>query len=144
MSQITRRELFPGVWLRAVHTDKFKSAYLSLTLLTPLAEQGRIQLPTVPEGCVHNGHMFYIKVKDLEERSLLIRYLDQQGVNAVFHYIPLHTAPAGLRYGRFHGEDVYTTRESERLLRLPMYYGLREDQIAYVAEVLYHFFDEKL
>ena len=113
-------------------------------LLTPLAEQGRIQLPTVPEGCVHNGHMFYIKVKDLEERSLLIRYLDQQGVNAVFHYIPLHTAPAGLQYGRFHGEDVYTTRESERLLRLPMYYGLREDQISYVAEVLYHFFDEKL
>ncbi len=113
-------------------------------LLTPLAEQGRIQLPTVPEGCVHNGHMFYIKVRDLEERSLLIRYLDQQGVNAVFHYIPLHTAPAGLRYGRFHGEDVYTTRESERLLRLPMYYGLREDHISYVAEMLYHFFDEKL
>ena len=93
---------------------------------------------------MHNGHMFYVKVKDFEERSLLIRYLDQQGVNAVFHYIPLHTAPACLQYGRFHGEDVYTTRESERLLRLPMYYGLREDQISYVAEVLYHFFDEKL
>ena len=77
-----------------------------MELLAPLEEKGLLQLPQVPEGCVHNGHMFYIKVKDIEERSLLIRYLDQQGVNAVFHYIPLHTAPAGKRFGRFHGEGA--------------------------------------
>lgn len=117
--------------------------YQYMELLAPLEEKGLLQLPQVPEGCVHNGHMFYIKVKDIEERSLLIRYLDQQGVNAVFHYIPLHTAPAGKRFGRFHGEDRYTTKESERLLRLPMYYGLREEQVSYVAEMLYHFYDEK-
>lgn len=115
-----------------------------MELLKPLEEKGLLLLPRVPEGCVHNGHMFYIRVKDLEQRSLLIRYLDQQGVNAVFHYVPLHTAPAGERFGRFHGEDRYTTKESERLLRLPMYYGLREDQVSYVAEMLYHFFDERL
>lgn len=117
--------------------------YQYMELLAPLEEKGLLQLPQVPEGCVHNGHMFYIKVKDIEERSLLIRYLDQQRVNAVFHYIPLHTAPAGKRFGRFHGEDRYTTKESERLLRLPMYYGLREEQVSYVAEMLYHFYDEK-
>lgn len=114
-----------------------------MELLAPLEEKGLLELPRVPEGCVHNGHMFYIKVKDIQQRSLLIRYLDQQGVNAVFHYIPLHTAPAGKRFGRFHGEDRYTTKESERLLRLPMYYGLRKEQVSYVAEMLYHFFDEK-
>lgn len=114
-----------------------------MELLAPLEEKGLLALPKVPEGCAHNGHMFYIKTRDIEQRSLLIRYLDQQGVNAVFHYIPLHTAPAGKRFGRFHGEDRYTTKESERLLRLPMYYGLREEQVSYVTEMLYHFYDEK-
>lgn len=115
-----------------------------MELLAPLEEKGLLALPQVPEGCVHNGHMFYIKVKDIDQRSLLIRYLDQQGVNAVFHYIPLHTAPAGKKFGRFHGEDRYTTAESERLLRLPMYYGLLEEQVSYVAEMLYHFYNEKI
>lgn len=115
-----------------------------MELLAPLEEKGLLALPQVPEGCVHNGHMFYIKVKNIEQRSLLIRYLDQQGVNAVFHYIPLHTAPAGKKFGRFHGEDRYTTAESERLLRLPMYYGLLEEQVSYVAEMLYHFYNEKI
>ena len=109
-------------------------------LLTPLARAGRIELPTVPEGCVHNAHMFYIKTKDLEERQELIRALADKAILAVFHYVPLHTSPAGQRFGRFHGEDIYTTRESERLLRLPMYYSLQEDEVSEVCSVIADFY----
>lgn len=94
--------------------------------LTSLKEAGHIELPFIPEGCVHNAHMFYIKAKTLEERTALIQYLKENDISSVFHYIPLHGAPAGQKYGRFHGEDKYTTKESERLLRLPLYYGLKE------------------
>jgi dTDP-4-amino-4,6-dideoxygalactose transaminase len=89
-----------------------------------LAAAGKVELPTVPEGCVHNAHMFYLKCRDLSERTALISFLKERGILAVFHYVPLHSAPAGLKYGRFAGEDVYTTRESDRLVRLPLYYGL--------------------
>lgn len=108
--------------------------------LQHLAEQGRIELPVVPEGCVHNAHMFYIKAKDLEERTRLISYMKENGVGCVFHYIPLHSAPAGRKFGRFHGEDKYTTKESERLMRLPMYYGLKSEEIDYVIECLEKFY----
>ncbi len=108
--------------------------------LKPLAEEGKIELPVVPEGCVHNGHMFYCKAKDIEERTALIDYLKARGVHSVFHYVPLHTAPAGLKFGRFHGEDRYTTRESERLLRLPMYYGLMLEQVDYICEKVKEFY----
>ena len=84
--------------------------------------------------------MFYIKAKDLKERTALIDFLKETDIQAVFHYIPLHSAPAGERYGRFHGEDQYTTRESERLLRLPMFYGLKEEQVHYIAEKVSEFY----
>lgn len=109
-------------------------------LLSPLAEEGRIELPVIPEGCVHNAHMFYIKTKDLEERQALIQALREQGILAVFHYIPLHSSPAGKKFGRFHGEDRYTTRESERLLRLPMYYSLTEENVNDVVSVIEEFY----
>ena len=96
--------------------------------LAPLQREGLIDWQTVPEGCVHNGHMFYIKAKDVNERTALIAFLRERGVQSVFHYVPLHSATAGRRFGRFHGEDKYTTAESERLLRLPMYYGLTDDE----------------
>lgn len=108
--------------------------------LLPLAEAGKIELPYVPEECVHNGHMFYIKTKDLEERTALIEYLKENDIMAVFHYVPLHTAPAGLKYGRFYGEDKYTTKESERLLRLPMFYELTEEQVAYITGKVKEFY----
>ena len=95
--------------------------------LKELADEGKIELPYIPDGCVHNAHMFYIKAKDLEERTSLIKYLKENEINTVFHYIPLHSAPAGMKFGRFSGEDVYTTKESERLLRLPMYYHLTKE-----------------
>ena len=108
--------------------------------LTPLMEQGRMELPVVPEGCVHNAHMFYIKAADVVERTALIDYLKEHQVHSVFHYIPLHNSPAGLRFGRFHGEDKYTTRESERLTRLPMYYGLTMEQVDYICEQVKKFY----
>ena len=111
--------------------------------LTPLKEAGKLELPVVPEGCVHNAHMFYVKVKDITERTAVISFLAENGVHSVFHYIPLHTAPAGQKFGRFHGEDRYTTAESERLARLPMYYGLSLEQVDYICDVIYRFFAEK-
>lgn len=108
--------------------------------LKELADSGRIELPVIPEGCVHNAHMFYIKAKDLEERTKLIAYMKENGIGCVFHYIPLHSAPAGRKFGRFSGEDKYTTKESERLMRLPMYYGLKSDDISYVIETIKKFY----
>ncbi len=111
-----------------------------LELLTPLKEQGYIELPTIPEGCVHNAHMFYIKAKDLEERTRLIDFLKKNEIWSVFHYIPLHTAPAGLKFGEFHGEDKYTTKESERLCRLPLFYSLELEQVDYIVSKVKEFY----
>ena len=123
-----------------INADRLRSWNLYRELLSPLAETGRIELPCLPEGCVHNAHMFWLKARDLEERTALLAHLKARGVGAVFHYVPLHSAPAGLRFGRFCGEDRYTTRESERLLRLPLYYGLTEDDAAAVAEAVLAFY----
>lgn len=125
---------------QAIYDDRMGSWNLYYELLSPLSETGKISLPTVPDGCRHNAHMFYIKAADLKERSALIDYLKAQKIFSVFHYIPLHTAPAGLQYGRFHGEDIYTTKESERLLRLPMYYGLKPEDIHFVCEQIIQFY----
>ena len=97
--------------------------------LKELENRGFIELPKIPDGCVQNAHMFYIKVKDLEERTALLDYLKENGINAVFHYVPLHSAPAGVKFGRFDGVDNFTTKESEKLIRLPMYYGIQDDDI---------------
>ncbi len=109
-------------------------------LLKPLQDAGKIELPVVPEGCVHNAHMFYIKAKDLKERTELIQFMKDNDILAVFHYVPLHSAPAGLKFGRFHGEDRYTTRESERLVRLPMFYQLTAEQVDYIAGKVKEFY----
>ena len=126
-----------------IYDDRMRSWKLYYELLKPLRDKGLIGLPVVPEGCVHNAHMFYIKAKDLDERTRLIDYLKENGINAVFHYIPLHSAPAGREYGRFTGEDKYTTKESERLIRLPMYFGLTENEVEYVADKVKGFFGQK-
>ena len=107
----------------------------------PLEEKGYIELPTVPVGCVHNAHMFYIKLKNLEERTDFIAKLKEQGVYCVFHYIPLHSAPAGHKFGRFDGEDEYTTMESERLVRLPLYYKLTQEDRDYVIKCVKQYFE---
>lgn len=122
-----------------IYNDRMESWNRYYEMLKPLESMGKVELPYVPAGCTHNAHMFYIKVRDLSERTKLINYLKEKGISAVFHYIPLHTAPAGRKYGEFRGDDVYTTRESERLLRLPMYYGLNND-VEVVVEEIYNFF----
>lgn len=109
----------------------------------PLWEKERLELPVIPEDCVHNAHMYYIKTKDLAERTKLFAYLKENDVLAASHYIPLHSAPAGKKYGRFHGEDVYTTRESERLLRLPLYYGMRPEEQEKVISLVLDFYTKE-
>ena len=108
--------------------------------LALLAQAGQIEMPYIPEYCTHNAHMFYIKTKDMEERTRLIDFLKAKDILSVFHYVPLHSAPAGKKYGRFHGEDRYTTKESERLLRLPMYYKLTADEVEYITEQVKAFY----
>lgn len=108
--------------------------------LSELKEQGRLELPFIPEYCKHNAHMFYVKLKDMEERTAFINYLKSNNILSVFHYVPLHSAPAGLKYCRFNGEDKYTTVESERLARLPLYYGLKSEEVDYICEKIKEFF----
>lgn len=110
--------------------------------LRPLQENGKIELPFIPENCTHNGHMFYIKCKDIEERTRFIEYMKEQDILTVFHYVPLHSAPAGLKFGRFHGEDRYTTKESERLVRLPMFYDLTAEQVTYITDKVKGFYEK--
>ena len=105
-----------------------------------LENKERIERPFIPSDCKHNAHMFYLKCKDLEERTAFIKFLGENGILAVFHYIPLHGAPAGKMFGRFNGEDVYTTKESERLVRLPLYYGLKEEEVEYIIGKVKEFY----
>ena len=126
-----------------IYNDRMNSWNKYKELLEELEANGTIELQYIPENCKHNAHMFYIKCKDLDERTNLINFLKKNGINAVFHYIPLHSAEAGLKFGRFHGEDKYTTKESERLLRLPLYYGLKEENIKFVATKIKEFYEEK-
>ena len=107
--------------------------------LKPLEEKGYIKRPFVPEEAEHNAHMYYLKVKDLETRTRLISYLREHKIYSAFHYIPLHSSPAGQKFGRFHGEDRYTTKESERLLRLPMFYNLSMEDVEYITDTILAF-----
>lgn len=108
--------------------------------LKDIEAQGKIELPCIPENCVHNAHMFYIKCRNLDERTRFIDFMKSKDILTVFHYIPLHTAPAGVKFGRFDGEDIYTTKESERLVRLPMFYSLTEEETDYIIESVKEFF----
>ncbi len=123
--------------------DRMQNWEIYYKLLKPLADKNLLDIPYVPKECTHNAHMFYIKLKDMDQRTELIDYLHQFGICTVFHYVPLHSSPAGKKYGRFHGEDRYTTKESERLLRLPMYYGLKENETIEVCERITTFMRER-
>ena len=113
-----------------INEDRMRSWNRYYKALKPLENAGKLELQKIPEGCVHNAHMFYVKLKNLEERTAFIAGMRERGVQCVFHYIPLHSAPAGKKFGRFEGIDCFTTKESERLCRLPLYYGLRENETA--------------
>lgn len=124
----------------SINRNRLETWHYYFSNLKDLAESERVELPVIPKECVHNAHMFYIKTRDLRERTELISFLKERGVGAVFHYIPLHSAPAGRKFGRFVGEDVYTTRESERLLRLPLYYNLKPADAQKVVDVIHDFY----
>lgn len=111
--------------------------------LKDLEEKGRIELPYIPQECGHNAHMFYIKARDLNERTKLIEYLAQNNIKSVFHYVPLHSSRAGKKYGEFVGEDRFTTMESERLLRLPMFYALKKEEVKEVVRKIKRFYVSK-
>ena len=104
-----------------------------------MEKNGKIKRPVIPENCVHNAHMYYLKVKDMKVRTRLLAYLRENGICSVFHYVPLHSAPAGKKFGRFSGEDVYTTKESERLMRLPMFYNLDMEDAKRVVDAIASF-----
>jgi dTDP-4-amino-4,6-dideoxygalactose transaminase len=123
-----------------INQDRINSWSLYYDGLKGLEEKGYITLPTIPKDCIHNAHMFYIKVKDLDTRSNLLSYLKENGILGVFHYIPLHSAPAGLKFGRFDGVDEFTTVDSERLVRLPMYYKVKNTEISEIINTTKKFF----
>lgn len=123
-----------------IYNDRMASWTLYYELLKELEMKGMIECPNIPDDCIHNAHMFYIKLKNMEERTMMIHYLRGKNICAVFHYIPLHTSPAGKRFGEFCGKDKYTTKESERLLRLPLYYGLKPDEVKYVVKSIYDYY----
>lgn len=108
--------------------------------LLPLQKANKIELPFIPTNCTHNAHMFYIKLANMDERSRLISYLKENNVQSVFHYVPLHSSPAGIKFGRFNGEDIYTTKESERLLRLPLFYNIKTSDVENVIKLVKEFF----
>lgn len=125
----------------AINEDRLNTWNRYYEALLPLAERRLIELPVIPEGCVHNAHMFYLKCRSLEERTRFIAFMRQCGVQCVFHYVPLHSAPAGLKYGSFHGEDRFTTELSNRLVRLPLYYRLSQSDRETVIQSAYRFFE---
>ncbi len=121
----------------AINNDRLSTWNAYWNAFRPYAEKGYITLPTIPEGCVHNAHMFYIKFADLDTRQDFIKFMKENQVQCTFHYVPLHSAPAGLKFGRFCGQDVYTTSESDKLVRLPMYYNMSEqDRNTVIAKVI--------
>lgn len=140
-SDILAAYLYPQLLIMdKMRQDRVDSFNYYYELLTPLKDEGKIDLPFIPENCVHNAHMFYIKTKNLDERSKLQTFLANNGIKTAFHYVPLHSAPEGLKACRFVGEDKYTTKEFERLLRLPMYYKLSREDVKFVCDKIKEFY----
>ncbi len=140
-SELGAAYLFPQLELAETITrNRMGTWNLYYTLLNSLSREGYIELPIIPDECVHNAHMFYIKATDLKDRGALEQYLAKNHIKATSHYVPLHTSPAGKKFGRFHGNDIYTTKESERLLRLPMYYNLKVEDVEYITQKVCDFY----
>lgn len=127
-------------WADKITQDRLVTWNDYLIELSVLSENGLVELPIIPDACTHNGHMFYLKTKNLDERTALLSHLKVDGIYAVFHYVPLHSAPAGMRFSRFHGDDVFTTIESERLIRLPIWYGIDKQSIKHVVQSALNFY----
>jgi dTDP-4-amino-4,6-dideoxygalactose transaminase len=126
-----------------IHERRLQLWQLYYDELKDLEEKEKIELPYIPKECQHNAHMFYIKTRDLDERTRLIQYLGDHDIKAVFHYVPLHSSIAGKKFGTFVGEDRYTTKESDRLVRLPMFNALTDEEVKYVASIIRGFYTGK-
>lgn len=134
------------LWAQLEHATEINDARLNAweyyrRQLQPLVEGGRIELATVPIGCTHNAHMFYLKTSGLEERAALLQHLKNRDILAVFHYVPLHSAKVGAVFGRFHDADRFTTSESERLVRLPMFFGISENELKHIIDAIFSFYE---
>lgn len=133
------------LWAQLQHAEEIQESRMAAwelysKRLAPLRDAGKIEMQAIPKECRHNAHMFFVKTKDLEERTQLLEHFKSLDTSAVFHYVPLHSAPAGKKFGRFHGEDIYTMKESERVVRLPMYYGITEETVNEVCDQLENFY----
>ena len=126
-----------------INDNRLASWHTYYDAFKELEEKGLVKLPTIPEECVHNAHMFYLKCRSLEERTEFISFLKENDIVPTFHYIPLHSSPAGMRFGRFDGEDEVTTSESEKLVRLPMYYNMKDSDISKVIAAVVEFYSKK-
>ena len=126
-----------------IQQARLQSWHFYYEALKELQTKGLLELPKIPDKLTHNGHMFYLKTKNLQERNELLSYLNNEGIHAVFHYVPLHSSEAGKKFARFHAYDVYTTQESNRLLRLPMYYGLKKSEIEFIVQTIENFYHNK-
>ena len=134
------------LWAQLLRADEITENRMNIwkayrQVFEPLADSGRIELQLIPECCAHNAHMFYLKLRDLEDRTAFINWMKERGITCVFHYVPLHSAPAGLRFGRFTGPDEYTTKESDRLVRLPLYYGMEQADLDAVIQSAMAYFE---
>lgn len=140
-SELNAAYLWPQL-LKAdeINNDRISSWNDYFNAFKPVLDSGRFEIPTVPEGCIHNAHMFYIKTRDIQDRTAFITWMKEGNIGCVFHYVPLHSAPAGYKFGRFDGTDEYTTKESERLVRLPLYYRLSSDDRKKVIERTLEYF----
>lgn len=127
-----------------INDNRLKTWNRYYEALKPLQDKGIIELPTIPDGCVHNAHMFYIKCDSLKTRQDYIKYMKDNDILCVFHYVPLHSAPAGIKYGRFNGIDEHTTPDSDRLVRLPMYYNIEETDLEKVIRKTFDFFGDNI
>lgn len=133
------------LWAQLEHADQINKNRLATwnryyEAFRPLEERGRVELPTIPSECTHNAHMFYIKCRDLDDRTRFIAHMKYNDIQCVFHYVPLHSAPAGRKFGCFAGEDVYTTKESNRLVRLPFFYNISAEDVAFIIEKTLQYF----
>jgi dTDP-4-amino-4,6-dideoxygalactose transaminase len=127
-------------WADQITANRISTWNAYRDALADLASTGKLVIQSVPDNCIHNGHMFFLKCKNLEERTAFLAHMKSRDILAVFHYVPLHSAPAGLKFGRFHGEDRYTTIESERLVRLPLWYGMSDEIRNRVVDSVIAFF----
>ena len=125
-----------------INDNRLETWNLYYTMLSKLEHNELLQLPVIPDNCEHNAHMFYIKLKNIEQRSNLIKFLKDENIMAIFHYIPLHSSEAGKKFGEFYGVDKYTTVDSERILRLPLYYNIEKEDVRLVCEKIEEFFNK--